>query len=441
MLTILFLYSWEVFKKMKMGSVKIKKDEWRGISVSMSTLPKPDWIPKLGKYNSDEFQQIINKKLEQYITEINFQKSHSDLLSDILFYIKKFGKDSFVGAGHAVSLYEHTLSVLTEAWTPDCDPLIPIAAAAHDAGKILAWKKNPKSESWEKVGFHDDYGMLLISSLPSFLELSEDEQLVLKIVIGYAHKENQRPILKKNLDQRVEEILSVVNAADRKKTAQEKEEVLEKNKAPEVVTDAFLRALINSPFNTPKSKRGDNSICFKKGNVVYLLEPGFRDLFLNELHPDIAAAFGTGFRRIGNMSAPTVALINHLKKIGWLVETGNGMTSECGLWSINIGRKLFNGVLAVNLPPDIAKKLPDNSNYEVVFSCPLKIAAGEKLVPDDAPIVNEILEKEELVGLTEEELLKLEKKARQLSAITRQDFNKILIDLTENYIKEKTTQN
>lgn len=117
------------------------------------------------------------------------------------------------------------------------------------------------------------------------------------------------------------------------------------------------------------------------------------------------------------------------------------MTSECGLWSINIGRKLFNGVLAVNLPPDIAKKLPDNSNYEVVFSCPLKIAAGEKLEPDDAPIVNEILEKEELVGLTEEELLKLEKKARQLSAITRQDFNKILIDLTENYIKEKTTQN
>lgn len=86
----------------------------------------------------------------------------------ILFFIWS-NDDAFVGDGHGVSLWEHTLDVLDRSRPHVFDPLIPIAAAAHDAGKILAWERHPKSGEWKRVGYHDDCGMLLVSSLDSFL--------------------------------------------------------------------------------------------------------------------------------------------------------------------------------------------------------------------------------------------------------------------------------
>ncbi|WFE68178.1 hypothetical protein P8S54_08110 [Thiomicrospira sp. R3] len=243
----------------------------------------------------------------------------------------------------------------------------------------------------------------------------DEEKTILKIAIGYGHKEKDIPLLTKEESRRLEEIFSVVNKSDRRITAEEKKQVIEKTSTPKIITDAFIKAIQSAPFQTPNSKRGEKFICFKKDRYVYLLEPGFRDLFLSQLPEDLAAAFGDGFRRIGNMSQPTVALINHLKELGWLVEEGNGMRSECGLWTVEIGTKVFNGVLAVNLPESISSDLPENSEYEVRFNCPLKIGLKTVNKPEDR--------------IPREDLSALEKKAKQLSAVHGGDYKKILEQL------------
>lgn len=397
-----------------------RKTDWRGIGISIGELPTPDWKVDLNNYSAVGIKNLINEKLQVAPGTVSeykgsFKQVHEKILTDILFFIWQNKSSAFVGRGHGVDLYEHSISVLKEAWTPNCDPLIPIAAAAHDAGKVLAYKKHEDTNEWERLGFHDDYGMLFVAALDSFDALNEDEKLILKITIGYGHKENKRPILEKNIEERVQKIFAVINKADRLKTDQEKQKVIEKDGTPSIITNAFLKAVSEAPFQTPTTKRGSQSICFRKENIVYLLEPGFRDLFLNQLPEDLSAAFGDGFRRIGNMSPPTVALINHLKKLGWLVEEGNGMTSECGLWSVEIGRKVFNGVLAVKLPENITQSLPENSVYDVRFSCPLKVDHKKQNQPKDR--------------IPNDQMTTLQKKARQLSALTGQSVESLLAKL------------
>jgi hypothetical protein len=404
-----------------------RKTQWRGIGISMGELPMPEW--KVG-IKSEYEANVVDKFVSQIYMEEEkekkphlFEERHKRILSDILLYIWMNKGESFVGAGHGVDIYEHTLSVLKESWTPGCDPLIPIVASAHDAGKILAYKKHPETQEWEMKGYHDDFGMLIISTMESFDALHEDEKEVLKITVGYGHKESKRPLLEHNIEQRVQNIFAVVNKADRLKTAEEKKKVIEKGNTPQIITDGFLRAIYSAPFQTPSTRRGAPTICFRKQDIVYLLEPGFRDIFLKELPDDLAAAFGDGFRRIGNMSPPTVALINHLKNLGWLVEDGNGMHSECGLWSVEIGKKLFNGVLAVKLPNEIVSKLPDESVYDVRFNCPLKVDIKKDVVaPADR--------------IPSDKLTELQKKARQLSAITGQPVDSLFKKLEKEALEE-----
>lgn len=417
----------------KLRSAKLDRNvKWRGIGISIGDLPLPAWKVNLENYSAQKIKElIVEKNGGQDPSAIgykgSFNSAHEKLLTDILYFIWKNKSSSFVGAGHGVDLYEHTLSVLKDAWQKDSDPLIPIVAAAHDAGKVLAYEKHPESDEWIRLGYHDDYGMLLVATFDSFDGLDEQDKLLAKIAIGYGHKEKEIPLLNKEESLRLEKIFSIVNKADRKTTAAEKKDVIEKQSTPELITNAFIKAIQESPFHTPRTKRGAQSICFKKDNIVYLLEPGFRDLFLAQLPEDLAAAFGDGFRRIGNMSPPTVALINHLKKLGWLVEDGNGMHSECGLWTVEIGKKLFNGVLAVNLPEDISSELPENSEYDVRFSCPLKVDLKKEVQPKDR--------------IPREELSAMEKKAKQLSAIHGGDYEKILEQLKKSREEERVEKN
>ena len=333
-----------IIPNIKQEKIINSKDSWRGIKISMGEVPRPTWGPEIPEYRSEKVDAYIDEKVascREENPEYDFTNPHKKIFTDILFFISQNKKTAFVGDGHGVDLWEHTINVVNNVWKGSPDPLLIIAAASHDAGKILAWKKHPFNEEWKRVGYHDDYGMLILSSLKSFEELKDIDKTILKIVVGYSHKENKIPILDEKTNDRVEDIFKILNKADRDATADEKSKVLEREETPEMITKAFVDAVKNAPFNTEKSRAGQSSICFRKEGVLYLLEPGFRDLFLDNLSPDVAAAYGNGYRRQGNMSKPTVALINHLKKIGWLVENASGMYSECGLWSVQAGKNFL----------------------------------------------------------------------------------------------------
>lgn len=419
--TVSSVFAFYIFKNYKFYKKNVVTDSWSGININIGELPKPSWMPEK-IIRSPIVTEYVNSKLLVLNEEQKVTENHKELLLDVLSYIFQTKETSFVGYGHGNNLYEHTLNVLNVCWTKNCDPLIPITAAAHDAGKIISWKINSDTNNWQRVGMHDDYGALLISTFPSFQKLDEEEKYVLKIAIGFGHKEKKIPLMSEERFRRVDNIFAVVNKNDRIQTAIEKKKVLDKKESPEMITEAFVEAVKASPFNTPKTRRGQNAICFRKGEIIYLLEPGFRDLFLSMLPPDIAAAYGGGYRRVGNISPPTVALINHMKNIGWLVEEGNGMKSECGLWSVKVGNKIFNGVLALKLPMEIIEHLPDETGYEIRLNCPLKVSPGVPLNPADS--------------IPKEKLTAIEKKAKQLSVITGQSYESILSKLKEQVLEE-----
>ncbi|WFE68177.1 hypothetical protein P8S54_08100 [Thiomicrospira sp. R3] len=164
----------------KLHSAKLdRKVKWRGIGISIGDLPMPEWKVELENYSVQKIKTLIIEKNggeDPSAKGYNgrFTSAHEKLISDILFFIWKNREVAFVGAGHGVNLYQHTLSVLQSSWTEDCDPLIPIVAAAHDAGKVVAYKKHPETDEWIRLGYHDDYGMLLVSSLDSFDQLKDE---------------------------------------------------------------------------------------------------------------------------------------------------------------------------------------------------------------------------------------------------------------------------
>lgn len=73
------------------------------------------------------------------------------MLTEILYILWLKRNESYAGVGHDRNLYEHTLSVVKKSWVKGCDPLIPLAAAAHDIGKLITFKKIRKLVSGKRL--------------------------------------------------------------------------------------------------------------------------------------------------------------------------------------------------------------------------------------------------------------------------------------------------
>lgn len=420
-----FIFSWlsvaapKAYRKKSLN----KETNVEGVKINMGVLPIPKWKVKVPKYRAEDINLFLQAKLATYgEKELKFEDRHKKLFLDILIYIWSKRNESFVGAGHQGDLYEHTLGALDKSWKGWKDPLVPIAVAGHDAGKIFAF--NPKIPNadrhnpahWDRVGYHDDYSMMFVTSLDSFQFLTTLEKETLRIALGYSHKQKFMPVLKPEVEARVKYLLKQFTVADKEQTAQEKSQLLLEKVTEQNLTDAFLTALKRSVFQNKNLARGQQSTCFKKDGIVYILEPGFRDLFLAQYPEDVAAAFGAGYRRVGNMSPATIYLVNFLKQKGWLLERANNMKSKCGLWVAKSGKMIFNGVIAVKLPEEVLDILPEDSTYEISLTCPLDMQPQDRIEPD-----NLIPVREDKSHIDEE----VYKQAQRVAAGSRQPVQKV----------------
>ncbi|MDI3258413.1 MAG: hypothetical protein QJR02_01820 [Sinobacteraceae bacterium] len=339
--------------------------EYRGLGISLGPLEAPVWAPDARLAFTAEVSRAVASRMKR------LSAPQYALLNDILSYLAAH-KDAYVGPGHQGSLLDHTLHVLERLPDKADDPLVLIGAAAHDAGKVQAWKRDDKGE-WKRSGLHDDLGGLLLAAMPSAGLLPETEFRVLVTALRYAHKRERTPLLW-DADERarVAAVQDAITAADHDATAREKKAVLREKDRPALLERAFLSALGDMQFQVAGLARGVKAAGWRKGARIFLSEPRLREVLqerLRQFDADAAAAWWER-RQPARIAPQTADTMDMLRGKGWLVERIGEHHAHPAIWDIKSGTINLSGVLIVDLPEDLHHLLPKDAPYEITVIGP-----------------------------------------------------------------------
>ncbi len=348
---------------------------WRNLRITLGEIPKPEELPRLeADLLVEEGQETegIQKALQDQ------PKGYRQLIQEILEVLAAH-PEAYTGAGHGVSLLEHSLGVLENAlreFTPDTDPLVPIAAIAHDLGKITAFQKNEDGE-WTRVKWHDKETARILAMLPGWWSLDPVDREVLLLAVKYDHSSGNMPFFEDGIRARAIKLQIALAKADRTVTASEKEAVLANLSLPEMALEAFLRVLPTLPLHVaghapPKNVKAAG---WKKDGILYLLEHQCRERVMAALDPETAAALGGNYRPQHKLARFTEELMKGLHEKGWLIQEFNGgkVPPDEAMWIIMSGTKEFKSVLALRIVPELADKLPETDTaYTITVTGSLK---------------------------------------------------------------------
>lgn len=394
-LTTLYLIVWTGWS-VRNTKNKLKPDpEWRGIGVNIGELKPVSWRQSLPEFNSNHIvfkamgmDEQNAKRIQQLFDDL--PNRYKAILRDI-FWLLGQNKDAKVGHGHdqedeSFSLLKHTLRVVSEGWIDNGDYLLPIILAAHDLGKIHVWEQqgfDSVARLWTDKGYHDDRSGLLIAALDSFEALSENEQLILVVVVRYSHKSGLMPKLPEVADQqRAQQLINALKGTDRTVTKQEKEIVAQSVEENDFIA-AFFKALDDMTWSSNSLPKGTPANAWRVDNECYVMEIQLRDFYLKRLGANLSAAFNNGHRNAGKPAEVTSHLLGLLKEKGYLLVEKNGAKiHQTNLWNIHIGKNFgFHGVIALKLPDDLLQ-FPQ-TNHEVILY-PFDANIGEQLKIDEA---------------------------------------------------------
>lgn len=339
------------------------KGQWRGVDVTMGFIPEPDKLKKA------TIELKISKAMSNKIDAL--PEGGKALLHEILGTLAAY-PEAFAGAGHGVGLLRHTLNVMQRSVKiEEQDPLLILAAATHDLGKITAFKKI--GDDFVAIKNHDKESARLVALFDSWWKMDESEREVLRLAVKYSHAPSAVPKLPGVHPVRVVELIRQLKSCDGMATSAEKKKVLEKKNLEDLVVDAFLQKLPQIPFQVKGIPIGVKAAGWVRNGVIYLLEHRIREAVLEALDDDVYAAFGGGHRQGRHVTEVTQYLILGLDKRGWLVRGAKNkvIPSYEALWHITAGSHSFSGVLILKTPADVLALTPDKETlYDMYINCP-----------------------------------------------------------------------
>jgi hypothetical protein len=349
---------------------------WRDITLGSGRLPMPVWQFPPGTIEY-EATGDLGRRLRA-MTE-----AQRALFAEVLSVLASH-REAYVGEGHMGDLLTHTLNVLRRLPPGYDDPLLPIAAAAHDLGKIMVWRK--ESGRWRRMGWHDDASGMMLAALPSAWRIPREELECLVLALRYAHKRNLMPLPPDAARRdRLQRLAVAMDEADHRATAVEKEQVRETLDAPAILRRAFLAVLPTLEFQVAGIRKGRKAAGWRKDSRVFLSEIRLREAMLAELErtdPQAAAAWSVP-RPAGDLAPITADLIAALGD--WVVRETDGMRSDPPLWNVKSGNILLRGVLILDLPSEHLALLPgQNAPYELAVSEPLFPPPGTEKPKEEA---------------------------------------------------------
>ncbi|RME61068.1 hypothetical protein D6779_00805 [Candidatus Parcubacteria bacterium] len=333
----------------------IKGEKYRGAIITIGNLPYDE--PIRSKFKLVEPSEIIPQKHEHIHSWLQNADTNSveyRLFKRIvsLLYANRHVPASPVKGGHGgLSVFEHTLNVLNvglekitswkvEGVSPK-DPIyeqsVPneyfwiavLSFAAHDLGKINAYKIEKDGAVTITIRHHDKESARMLSDMPEYWELSKDDRFILNAVVAHGHSKENFP-MRFGLEGRV--ILSFVVDIDHFVSGKESEaggdifasdeqiDEIKKSEAQELAD--FILNLLAEPGRV-NSNDEDQRIAFKAGTRMFIHEQKLAKIVAEEFYDDpvlYEQTTGDGRRKI------TEKILYALDQRGLLVKEHKGKT-------------------------------------------------------------------------------------------------------------------
>lgn len=362
--------------------------EYRGISVTVSAMPSPP---------PPETVEVVVGGLSAFSKKVGLTKKHNDLLKAILGYLK-VNEDAYCGSGHEKGVFDHTLGVMEKALeVKGSDPLLLLAAAAHDMGKITSYRQTDDGQ-WVRIKYHDKEGARVLARMDEWWQLPMPDRAILLLTVKHSHTPDRLPIsapdLKPEDFKRIALLIEQLRKIDGNTTGEEKEVSRQDRDIGEVVIEAFLQSILNAPFQRKGLAKGVQAVGWRDGSRLYVLERAMREFAMSQMDALNAALLSVGYRKRGEAADFTTALLDALEQRGWLVTTADIGIPESDerksftlqdyktLWRVQSGTHVFNGVYIVELPAEHQHSYPEQTLYQITV---LGTLHSESKLPKAAP--------------------------------------------------------
>lgn len=341
------------------------RGEFRGITISLGVMPTAPVLPRAPL----DVDSAGRKALER------LDRDERSLLMEILETLASH-PDAYCGAGHGVSLLEHTANVLEKLFErPNVPRMAACLAAAQDLGRITAFEKNKESGQWvqrKNIGRESARHLALMSS---WWALPPDDRFALLLAVKYSQDVQKLPNPTRDgrIFQMSKRLLDAVVQVGNEVTRTEKQRVLDKHDLPRLVFGAFRDSLPHLPFYIPGSPKGIKAAGFKQGNRLYLLEIQVRERTLARIDLDVREALKTASAGKLKLAPFTSELLLGLDREGWLVkEIGKlKLSPKEALWKVRSGKNEYTGVIIVDVPEDALSLLPaEDTRFEIQVLSP-----------------------------------------------------------------------
>lgn len=338
---------------------------FRGMKITLGALPTPLALPRdeldLSSADSEALDRLTEKEKR--------------LLGDVL-GIASAHPDAFSGEGNGASLLEHMLNVSSKALERQRYPgLSAIVAAAHELGKITAWTRGESGE-WVETKNQDREAAKHLTGLDSWWALEKESRLALMLAVKYHSNPRQLPDVdgEHRIYRLARDLLDNASEAQVEAVVEEKQKTLEKHELPDVLFDAFIRALPTLSFQSFGMPKNVPAVAWKVGTRVYMLEIKLRETVMARLSQDVRGALTSTGKDRSKLAPFTLELLKSLDAKGWLVREIGQMKLDTkeALWNIKAGKLEFKGVIVIEVPPEHLEMLPaQDSAYAVSVLGPL----------------------------------------------------------------------
>lgn len=341
---------------------------FRGVTLTVGVLPKPVTFPcdeiDLGEDDGGLLARMTGQE--------------RTLLQAILGTISAH-PESYAGDGISISLFDHALTVSSQALTTDKRPgLAAIVAAGHELGKITAYVKKAGG-SWELKKRQDVEASKIMATLDAWFQLPATEKGAVMLAVKYHSTPKMLPELEGDATaQRLaKELLATAEEAASEVVVVEKQNTIEKtfNKSPQglsdVIFDAFLQSLPQLSFQNRGLPKGVAAVAWKVGTRVYMLEIKLRETITAKIPLEIRGALTPNPRDRAKLQPFSLELLKALNSRGWLVTKINDtkLDPREALWNVKAGKLEFKGVIIIDVPPEYLTQLPaDDSMYEIAVT-------------------------------------------------------------------------
>jgi hypothetical protein len=277
------------------------------------------------------------------------------------------------------------LNVASKALERQRNPgLSAIVAAGHELGKITAWAKNEENQ-WVLLKNQDREASKHLTALDSWWDMDKESRLALLLAVKYHSNVRQMPDVdgEHRIYRLARDLLDNASEAQASAVVEEKQKTLEKHELPDVLFEAFLRALPTLSFQSFGMPKNVPAIAWKVGSRVYMLEIKLRETVMGHLSQEVRGALIPSSKDKSKVAPFTLELLKALQAKGWLVQEVGKMRLDTkeALWIIQAGKLEFKGVIIIDVPLEHQDMLPPaDSAYAVAVSGPLYSQPGAVVV-------------------------------------------------------------